>query len=255
MSIPTRHSFRAATGGSGPAAAAAHSARRPLQWSPVPHTIVAIDGPAGAGKSTVARAVAGRLGFVYIDSGAMYRAVALAALRGDSPLDDASLEQLARAADIELGDGVRLNGVDVTEAIRAPEIAAAASRVSTVPGVRRALVEKQRRMAAGASAVMEGRDIGTVVFPAAQVKIYLDADPRERARRRAIDLGSAGDRAEIDRIAADLAERDERDATRADSPLRRAGDAVAVDTTGRTIGEVVGEIVALVDARRKGAGV
>jgi cytidylate kinase len=207
------------------------------------HMIVAIDGPAGAGKSTVARAVAGELGYVYIDSGAMYRAVALEALREGVALDDhIRLERLAR------GDRIR-PGSSADDAIRAPEVSAAASRVSAIPGVRRALVEKQREMAESAAVVMEGRDIGTVVFPGAHVKIYLDADPRERARRRAIDLGSAGDREEMERLAAELAERDERDATRADSPLRRAPDAVMVDTTGRTIGDVVGEIVALVRAR------
>ena len=150
--------------------------------------VIAIDGPAGAGKSTIARRLAERLGYIYIDSGAMYRAVALWALRENIDLDDAHrLEQLAHAAEIELlpRGGVRLNGEDVSEAIRRPEVSVAASRVAAIGAVRAALVAKQKQMADSANVVMEGRDIGTVVFPNARVKIFLDADPEERVRRRA----------------------------------------------------------------------
>ena len=158
--------------------------------------VVAIDGPAGAGKSTIARRVAARLGFVYIDSGAMYRALALWGLREGANLDDAGrLEGMAQAARIEFAPGgltVFLNGEDVTEAIRTAEVSRAASRVSALAGVRRALVEQQRRMGAAQSVVMEGRDIGSVVFPHADVKIYLDADLEARTRRRALELEQKG---------------------------------------------------------------
>ncbi|HUA17927.1 MAG TPA: (d)CMP kinase [Bryobacteraceae bacterium] len=198
---------------------------------------VAIDGPAGAGKSTLARRIAAKLGYVYIDSGAMYRAVALWALRAKVALSDMHrLEQLATAANIEFvpGDGsVLLNGEDVSEAIRRPEISQAASEVSLVPAVRRALVEKQRELGQKASVVMEGRDIGSVVFPDATVKIFLDAQPEERAARRSKETSLP-----TDVVGQQLQERDQRDRTRAQSPLVQAPDAVYVDTTGRTIEEV-----------------
>jgi cytidylate kinase len=196
--------------------------------------IVAIDGPAGAGKSTLARRLAARLGYLYIDTGAMYRAVALWALRQGVGLEDAPrLEQLAGHAVIELGgDRILLNGEDVTEAIRAPEIADAASRVSALPGVRRAMVRQQQRIGAAASVVMEGRDIGTVVFPEAAVKIYLDAEPRVRAERRLKDLEARGEQAAVEDVEREIRRRDERDRTRADSPLRQAPDAVYFDSTG-----------------------
>lgn len=202
--------------------------------------IVAIDGPAGAGKSSLARRLAARLGYLYIDTGAMYRAVALWALRQGVGLEDAPrLEQLAGHAVIELGgDRISLNGEDVTEAIRAPEIADAASRVSTLPGVRRAMVRQQQRIGAAASVVMEGRDIGTVVFPEAAVKIYLDAEPRVRAERRLKDLEARGERAEVEDVEREIRRRDERDRTRADSPLRQAPDAVYFDSTGLSPEEV-----------------
>ena len=175
--------------------------------------VVAIDGPAGAGKSTVARRVADRLGFIYINSGAMYRAVALWALRTGTGLDDMHrLEALARAAKIEfgIGDGlVYLNGENVTEAIRTPEVSMAASKVSVVPGVRRALIPLQRGIAEESSVVMEGRDIGSVVFPDAKIKVYLDAKPGERARRRALELQDRGDSANVEAVTASLQERDE----------------------------------------------
>jgi cytidylate kinase len=210
--------------------------------------VIAIDGPAAAGKSTTARRLAARLGFTYIDSGAMYRAVALWALRQKlDPSDMHRMEQLAQAAGITLeSDGARvmLNGEDVTQAIRAPEVSAAASRVAAIPGVRRALVEKQRAIGAKSNVVMEGRDIGSVVFPDADLKIFLDAEPQERVSRRAAELN--GDRDDISR---QIRERDERDRTRAEAPLTQAPDAVYVDSTGLSIEEVEEAILRLVRAR------
>lgn len=210
--------------------------------------VIAIDGPAGAGKSTIARRLAARLGFTYIDSGAMYRAVALWAL-GEKldPADGHRMEQLALAAGISLeedGSRVVLNGEDVTDAIRAPEVSRAASVVATIPGVRRALVEKQRAIGAINNVVMEGRDIGSVVFPQADLKIYLDAQSEERARRRAVEVN--GDH---DAVARQIGERDERDRARADSPLMQAPDAVYIDSTGLGIEEVEEAILKLVRAR------
>jgi len=210
--------------------------------------VIAIDGPAGSGKSTIARRLAERLGFTYIDTGAMYRAVALWAHRQNVSLTDMHrMEQLARAAAIELdpgGPAVRLNGVDVTEAIRAPEISASASIVGAIPGVRGALVEKQRAMAEAASVVMEGRDIGSVVFPKADVKIFLDADPAERVRRRVAETEDPPES-----IAGQLQQRDERDRNRAESPLVQAPDAVYIDSTGLTVAEVEEAILKVVRER------
>lgn len=209
--------------------------------------IVAIDGPAGAGKSTIARALARRLGFTYIDTGAMYRAVALWAMRTGIDLDDAlKLEQLAREARIEFeGDSqVLLNGEDVTAAIRDPEVSNAASKVSTAPGVRRALRDEQRRIGSLHPVVMEGRDIGTVVFPDADVKIYLDADPSIRAGRRALETG-----ADAGQIAREIAERDRRDRTRGEAPLMQAPDAEYVDSTALTPEQVEEAILKIVRAR------
>ncbi len=190
--------------------------------------IVAIDGPAGAGKSTVAKAVAERMGFLHVDSGAMYRAVALWAIEnGIDPGDDHKLVPMAESAEILLDGGrVRLNGRDVTAEIRRPEVSQAASRVSAIPGVRRELVAKQQEYAEVASVVMEGRDIGTVVYPWAQVKIYLDASPEVRARRRVEQAGG-----DYEQVLREIRERDDRDATRADSPLRQAVDAEYLDTS------------------------
>lgn len=197
--------------------------------------IVAIDGPAGAGKSTLARRLAAHLGFVYIDTGAMYRAVALWAERSSIPWSDhARLEDLARQAEITLTrDGrVLLNGEDVTEPIRQPGISQGASIVSAISGVRRALVAKQQQMGRQVSVVMEGRDIGTVVFPQAEVKVYLDASPEVRAARRVKDLAARGLQADFASVHQEMVERDARDTTRPDSPLRQAPDAVYLDSSG-----------------------
>jgi cytidylate kinase len=194
--------------------------------------IVAIDGPAGAGKSTVARAVARALDFTYLDSGAMYRAVALAALRG---------REDARALDIGLDNGaVRLDGEDVSHLIRTPEVSEKASEVAADPEVRQALVAKQRELLSRGDWVAEGRDIGTVVAPDAELKVYLTAAPEERARRRAAELGLP-----VEQVLADMEQRDERDTMREHSPLRAADDAVEVDTTGLSVDQVVEKIAEL----------
>lgn len=209
--------------------------------------IVAIDGPAGAGKSTIARSVARKLGFTYIDTGAMYRAIALWAMRAKVDLDDLhKLEQLAREARIEFESDskVLLNGEDVTSAIRDPEVSKAASKVSIAPGVRRALRDEQRRIGSLQPVVMEGRDIGTVVFPDADVKIYLDADPHIRAGRRAQETGSA-----VSEIAREMTERDQRDRTRTEAPLTQAPDAEYIDSTELTPEDVEEAILKLVRAR------
>ncbi len=215
--------------------------------------IVAIDGPAAAGKSTIARRVADKLGFVYINTGAMYRAIALWALRlGVSLSDMHRLEELAKAADIELAAGngrVYLNGEDVTEAIRDPHISDAASKVSAVPAVRRALLAIQRKIAQEHSVVMEGRDIGSVVFPTAQVKIFLDAEPEERAHRRALELQQQGQAADVPSVSGAIKERDARDRKRAEAPLVQAPDAELVDTTGLSIEQVEELVLGLIRAR------
>jgi cytidylate kinase len=201
--------------------------------------VIAIDGPAGAGKSTVARAVAAALGWCYLDTGAMYRCVALASLGSAAPV-----AELAAGAQIELGERVLLNGVDVTEAIRTPEVSARASQVAADPDVRRALTGAQRRLLAHGDWVAEGRDIGTVVAPQAQVKVYLDAGEAERARRRAAELGL-----DAAVVLADQRLRDTRDQAREQAPLRPAPDAVVIDTSGLTAEQVAGRIVALAAGR------
>lgn len=216
------------------------------------HVIVAIDGPAGAGKSTLARRVAARLGYLYIDTGAMYRAVALSSLRLGVSLDDPlKLVQVALAAQIELTQRGRviLNGEDVSDAIRSPEISQAASKASAVAGVRRAMVELQRQMGETHSVVMEGRDIGTVVFPMAQVKVFLDADPAERAGRRVAELREKGAKADLLEVEREMRERDLRDRTRAEAPLVQAPDAVYCDSTGHTPDEVEEAILQIVRER------
>jgi CMP/dCMP kinase len=203
--------------------------------------VIAIDGPAGAGKSTVARAVAARLGFTYLDTGAMYRCVALAiSERGGEPA------AVAAGLRIELGERVLLDGRDVTEAIRAPAVSDAASEVSADSGVRAALVRKQQAILADGDWVAEGRDIGTAVCPGAQVKVFLTASPAARARRRAEELG-----ADFETVLAQQLLRDERDERREHSPLVAADDAVLIDTTELDLEQALGRILALVAQARE----
>jgi cytidylate kinase len=214
--------------------------------------IIAIDGPSGAGKGTVARAIAAALGYRHVDSGAMYRAVGWKAEQDGLALDDEDrVASLARASTIQIdAAGVTIDGVDVTRAIRTPQIDRAAAAVARLPQVRAVLVERQRGYGTTGSIVMEGRDIGTVVFPRADVKIYLDASPEERARRRAADPAHTGVPSAVSDVATLLTERDRLDRTRTASPLYAAEDAVVVDTTGKSVDEVVGEVLAIV--RTKG---
>jgi len=202
--------------------------------------VVAIDGPAGAGKSSVAHALARALGFTYLDSGAMYRAVGLMTLRHGGAASDQ-----AEALEIELGERVVANGEDVTEAIRTPEVSEAASRVATNERVREALMRKQRALLAQGDWVAEGRDIGTVVAPDAAVKVFLTASPEERARRRAEELGT-----DAETVLRDQALRDAQDSSREHSPLQMAPGAIELDTTGLGVDGVVERIAQLVrDAR------
>lgn len=209
--------------------------------------VIAIDGPAGAGKSSVARAVAAELGFTYLDSGAMYRCVALAAIESGTPLEDAeALGELARGLEIGLeGRRVLLGERDVSAAIREPRVTAAASLVSVHPPVREALVERQRRLIAAGSYVAEGRDIGTVVSPDSPLKVFLTASDEERARRRAAETGE-----DFESVLDAQRRRDARDTEREHGALRAAADAVELDTTGFGLEEVVGRVVAL--ARERG---
>jgi cytidylate kinase len=215
--------------------------------------IIAIDGPSGAGKGTVARALAKRLGYRYLDTGAMYRAVAWKAAHDGLPLDDEhAVAALAEKAMLHVdGNGVRIDGHDVTSAIRTAAIDRAATVTARLPNVRAALVARQRKAGANGGIVMEGRDVGTVVFPNADVKIYLDASPEERARRRAADPAhGVGKQAALADVASELQARDLSDSTRAASPLAKAPDAILVDTTNLTIDEVVERVMKIVEGVR-----
>jgi cytidylate kinase len=214
--------------------------------------VVALDGPSGAGKSSAGRELARRLGYVYIDTGAMYRALALRALRAGARLDsETDLVPLAHGVRIELRGGrVLLDGEDVTAAIRSREVSGAASRVSVHPGVRREMVARQREMGKAGGVVLDGRDIATAVFPDAEVKIYVDADPSVRALRRHAELEAAGEEADLAAIEREVRERDWNDSHRADSPLTRAREAVLIDTTGLGLDEVVARMVEVVERAR-----
>ncbi len=230
----------------------------------MPRLTIAIDGPAGSGKSSVAWRVAAMLGYLYLDSGATYRALALKALRhGASLNDEVGLETLAKETHIELQppkpeqeaagatNGVYLDGTDVTKEIRTPAVAQAASRLATIAGVRRVLVAEQQRVGGGGGIVMEGRDIGTVVFPNAELKIFLDASPEERAERRWKEHQEKGEKMTLAEVFDEVIERDRRDRERKVSPLVRAGNAVLVDNTAMGIEETARLIVMLAEDRAK----
>jgi len=229
------------------------AASTPVNPATEPPLVIAIDGPAGAGKSTVARAVAERIGIPYLDTGAMYRAVGLLALRDGLavPLSDGDGARVADLVDrhrieVDAGPGptvVLVDGADVSEEIRSPECSQMASAVSALPRVRRRMVELQREIGGREGGVLEGRDIGTVVFPDARLKVFLTATPGERARRRMEQRRGAGVEVSLEEVQAEQLERDRRDTTREDSPLRVAPGGVVVDSTGRSVEEVVERIV------------
>lgn len=214
--------------------------------------IVTIDGPAGTGKSTTARRLSETLGFHFLDTGAMYRIVALRCLEtGSHPEDEEATGRLACSAVITFGEGrTYVDGRDVSAAIRTPEVSQAASLVARHPAVRSAMVEQQRQFAAGRNIVTEGRDQGTIVFPSAEFKFYLTADPVERARRRFEELRAQGQPVSLDELLAQQEVRDERDQTRSVAPMRAADDAITVDTTGLTIEQVLDRMCGLIQGRR-----
>ena len=221
---------------------------------------IAIDGPSGAGKSTVARSLARRLGYVYIDTGAMYRSLALRVKgKGISPEDELALKRLALSLRIRFateGEQTRVfcEDEDITEAIRTPEISRLASSISKQKGVREALVQMQREMGKEGGVVLEGRDIGTVVFPDADVKFYLDAESSERTKRRYDEMIGKGVKADLEKIREELLQRDYNDTHRVHSPLKKATDAVLVDSTHRSVEEVVEEMVRVIKHKIVGDG-
>ena len=213
---------------------------------------VAIDGPAGAGKSTIAKKAAEELGFIYVDTGAIYRAAALACIESHTAIDDASaVEALLPQLDIRIiffngEQHILLNDKDVSESIRSENVSMAASRVSAIPAVRKFLLDLQRNFAKNADVIMDGRDIGTVVLPNAQVKIFLTASPEVRAKRRVLQLEEKGEKADFDKILYDIVQRDYNDTNRKTAPLKAAETAVMVDTSEMTLEEVVNRIVAII---------
>ncbi len=220
------------------------------------HKSIAIDGPSGAGKSTMAKALAAKLGFLYVDTGAIYRTLGLFALRqGAAPSDWAEVEPLLPKVSIRMAyaaDGLQhmyLGGEDVTEAIRHPEVSTAASQISAIPEVRAFLMDMQRDMAEAYNVIMDGRDIGTVVLPNADLKLFLTASTEARARRRYAELVARGEQVDYDTVLSDIIERDDRDTNRAAAPLRQAEDAVLVDTSGKTLEESLAALLHIVQER------
>ncbi len=218
--------------------------------------VVAIDGPAGAGKSTIAKLAAEKLGYAYIDTGAMYRSVAWKFLQTGAAFDDAFISDLACTMVIDFKPEAKINrvfvdGAEVTDAIRTPEVTAIVSRVAAIGAVREAMVEQQRRMGTVGGVLMDGRDIGTVVFPNAQLKIFLTASVEERARRRYKEMLQKGQQVELVQLAADIAARDKADSERAIGPLRQAEDAILLDTSDMSISQVTEKILELVRERAR----
>ena len=215
--------------------------------------VIAIDGPSGAGKSTAGRALAERLGYTFVDTGAMYRALAFKALeRGVGLESEAALSELAAETRIELVSGGRtvyLDGLDVTALIRTREVSVASSKISVHPAVRRDMVARQRELGREGGIVLDGRDIGTAVFPDAEVKFFLDADPHRRAQRRHVEMSQAGSASDLGTVEQDLRARDQADSSRKDSPLIRAEDAIYLDTTSLIPAEVVERMYAAVESK------
>lgn len=216
--------------------------------------VVAIDGPAGAGKSTIAKLAAEKLGYAYIDTGAMYRSVAWKFLQTGKAFDEDFISGLSKTMLIDFKPEAKINrvfvdGTEVTDAIRTPEVTAIVSRVAAIGAVREAMVDQQRRMGEVGGVLMDGRDIGTVVFPNAQLKIFLTASVEERARRRYAEMVAKGQQVDLQQLQADIAERDKQDSERAISPLRQAEDALLLDTSDMGISEVTDRILQLVQER------